>query len=170
MTQHNHRAWALIAVRRGYIGCVYSGADSCDDTDTFAAEYPSYDWSRLARRAWAASRCVDYLATVPSVDMAKIALTGHSRNGKVSLIASAMDQRFAAVIGSSLGAGGTLPSRLFSEQHFTEGIEPITRVFPEWFHPRWRFFVGREDRLPVDMHQLVAGRGGVLRRHGPVPA
>src|SRR5690606_9907670 len=39
---------------------------------------------------------------------------------------------------------------------FGEGIELITRVFPDWFHPRLRFFVGREDRLPVDFPDLIA--------------
>ena len=28
VTQHNHRGWALIALRRGYIGCIYAGSDS----------------------------------------------------------------------------------------------------------------------------------------------
>src|SRR5262249_13952425 len=31
-----------------------------------------------------------------------------------------------------------------------------TRSFPTWFHPRARFFAGREDRLPVDANLLVA--------------
>ncbi|MBW3624075.1 MAG: alpha/beta hydrolase [Armatimonadetes bacterium] len=156
VTQHNHRGWALIALRRGYLGCVYAGADSQDDTDTFAAAYPDYDWSRLTRRGWAASRCVDYLLTEPKADPKRIALTGHSRNGKSSLIASALDDRFAAVISSSSGAGGTMPARYYAEPHSGEGIEMLTRSFPEWFHPRLRFFVGREDKLPVDMHELVA--------------
>jgi len=156
MTQHNHREWALIALRRGYVGCVYAGADSRDDTDTFVAAYPGYDWSRLARRAWAASRCVDYLTTVPEADVQRIALTGHSRNGKQSLIASALDERIAVVISSSSGAGGAMTARFKSGQHFGESIELLTRVFPDWFHPRLRFFVGREHKLPVDMHELVA--------------
>ena len=46
MTQDNHRQWALVALRRGYIACVYAGADSRDDTDTFLEAYPGYDWSR----------------------------------------------------------------------------------------------------------------------------
>ncbi len=156
MTQHNHRAWALIALRRGYLACVHAGSDSRDDTDTFLDEYPDYDWSRLTRRAWAASRCIDYLATLPEADTSRIALTGHSRNGKQSLIAAALDERIDVVISSSSGAGGSLTARYFSEQHFGEGIELITRHFPDWFHPRWRFFVGREHKLPVDLHDLVA--------------
>jgi pimeloyl-ACP methyl ester carboxylesterase len=156
MTQNNHRQWALIALRRGYLACVYAGADSRDDTDTFLAAYPDYDWSKLTRRGWAASRCIDYLASVPQARMDQIALTGHSRNGKTSLIASALDERIAVVISSSSGVGGCMPSRYCGEPHFSEGIENITRAFPDWFHPRWRFFVGREHKMPVDLHELAA--------------
>ena len=156
MSQFTHRGWAQIAVRRGYIGCVYAGCDSHDDTDTFVDAYPDYDFSRLTRRAWAASRCIDYLETVAEADATKVCITGHSRNGKLSCIASALDDRFGAMISSSAGAGGSLPTRYYSEQHFGEGIAAITTSFPDWFHPRWRFFTGREQKLPVDLNELVA--------------
>lgn len=51
LTQDNHRSWALIALQRGYLCCVYAGADTRDDTDSFLDAYPGYDWSRLTRRA-----------------------------------------------------------------------------------------------------------------------
>ena len=156
ITQHNHRSWALIAVRRGYLACIYGGSDSRDDTDSFIKPYPDYDWSRLTRRAWAAGRCIDYLFTLPQVDKNRIAITGHSRNGKQSLIASMLDERISLVISSSSGAGGSMTTRDYSLQHFGEGIELLTRVFPDWFHPRLRFFVGREHKLPVDFHELIA--------------
>ncbi|MFM1769638.1 MAG: 4-O-methyl-glucuronoyl methylesterase [Verrucomicrobiota bacterium] len=156
VTQDNHRRWALTAVSRGYAACVYAGADSRDDTADWAAVWPGADWSKLTRRAWAASRCVDYLHTLPFVNKEQIALAGHSRNGKTSLIAAAFDPRIKAVISSSSGAGGACSWRLFSEAQFGEGIENITRVFPDWFHPRLRFFAGRETQLPVDQPQLIA--------------
>jgi dienelactone hydrolase len=156
ITQDNHRPWALVAVSRGYIGCIYAGADSLDDTGAFSDVWPKADWSKLTRRAWAASRCVDYLQTLPFVDRAHIALAGHSRNGKTSLIAAALDDRITAVISSSSGAGGACTFRMFSETQFGEGIEMITRVFPDWFNPRLRFFAGRENKLPIDQHELIA--------------
>jgi pimeloyl-ACP methyl ester carboxylesterase len=155
LTQENHRGWALVAVSRGYIGCIYAGADSRDDTGAFVSVWPECDWTKLTRRAWAASRCIDYLCTLPIVDKQKIGMTGHSRNGKMSIIAAALDERIAAVISSSSGAGGACTYRFFSEAHFGEGIELITRVFPDWLHPRLRFFVGREDKLPIDQHELI---------------
>jgi pimeloyl-ACP methyl ester carboxylesterase len=156
ITQDTHRQWALVAVSRGYVGCVYAGADSRDDTESWKAVWPDFDWTRLTRRAWAASRCVDYLLTLPFVKTNQIALTGHSRNGKTSLIGAAFDQRISAVISSSSGAGGACSYRLFSEAEFGEGIENITRAFPDWLHPRLRFFVGREQKLPIDQPELIA--------------
>jgi cephalosporin-C deacetylase-like acetyl esterase len=156
LTQQTHRHWALAAVSRGYIGCVYAGADSKDDTAAWASIWPDQDWTKLTRRAWAASRCIDYLYTLPVVDTNRIALAGHSRNGKTSLIAAAFDRRVNAVISSSSGAGGACSFRFFSEAQFGEGIELITRVFPDWLHPRLRFFAGRENVLPIDQHELIA--------------
>jgi dienelactone hydrolase len=156
LTQANHRRWALVAVSRGYMGVVYAGADVDDDTGAWTTVWPERDWTKLTRRAWAASRCIDYLETRTDVDRARIALTGHSRNGKTSLIAAALDERIAAVISSSSGAGGACTYRLFSETQFGEGIELITRTFPDWLHPRLRFFAGRESYLPIDQHELVA--------------
>ena len=156
LTQDTHRRWALLAVSRGYIGCVYAGADSRDDTGEWTKIWPAEDWSLLTRRAWAASRCVDYLLSLPQVRTNQIALAGHSRNGKTSLIAGAFDVRLGAVISSSSGAGGACSYRLFSETQFGEGIENLTRAFPDWFHPRLRFFAGRENKLPVDQPELIA--------------
>jgi pimeloyl-ACP methyl ester carboxylesterase len=145
-----------VAVSRGYLGCVYAGADSRDDTGAFAGIWPEYDWTKLTRRAWAASRCIDFLYTIGIIDRSKIALTGHSRNGKLSIIAAALDPRISAVISSSSGAGGACSYRYFSEAQFGEGIEFITRNFPDWLHPRLRFFAGRENKLPIDQHELIA--------------
>ncbi|MEY2408158.1 MAG: hypothetical protein QOF48_828 [Verrucomicrobiota bacterium] len=156
ITQDTHRRWALLAVSRGYIACVYAGADSRDDTESWKPIWPGADWTTLTRRAWAASRCVDYLHTLKVVDKDRIAIAGHSRNGKTSLIAAAFDPRIKAVISSSSGAGGACSFRLFSETQFGEGIENITRGFPDWLHPRLRFFAGRENKLPVDQPQLIA--------------
>src|SRR5688500_10116069 len=93
MTQWNHRGWAQLAVRRGYIGCVYAASDIKDDTDIYQTLYPDFDWSGLMRRAWGASRVVDYLLTRKEVNVDQIAITGHSRNGKQSLWAAAFDDR-----------------------------------------------------------------------------
>lgn len=157
MTQWNHRGWAQIAVRRGYIGCVYAGADTKDDTEQYAdIWYPEYDFTRLMRRAWGAHRAVDYLYTLPFVDTDRIGITGHSRNGKQSLMAAAFDERITAVVSSSGGTGAENPWRYTSEKYDNETIWDITTNFPYWFHPRLRFFIGREQKLPADQNHLMA--------------
>src|SRR5262245_15079156 len=37
-----------------------------------------------------------------------------------------------------------------------ESIQLLTGAQPHWFSPRLRFFAGREDKLPVDQHTLIA--------------
>src|SRR4029078_10537047 len=76
-----------------------------DDSDAWIEIYPDYDWSCLGRWAWAASRTVDYLTTLPEVNKEQIGLAGHSRNGKQALLAAAFDERIGAVVPSSGNTG-----------------------------------------------------------------
>lgn len=157
LTQWNHREWAQVAVRRGYIGCIYAGADSKDDTEKYAEIWAGeYDWTRLMRRAWGASRAIDYLFTLPEVDKEKIALTGHSRNGKTSLMAAAFDERITACIPSSGGTGAEVPWRYTSFNYDIEDIALLASARPSWLHPRLRFFIGNEHKLPVDQNSFMA--------------
>ncbi|MEO5996626.1 MAG: alpha/beta fold hydrolase [Chitinophagaceae bacterium] len=165
MTQWNHRGWAQVAVRRGYIGCVYAGADINDDTRNYAEVFPGYDFATLMKRAWGASRVIDYLYMLPEVDTAKIAITGHSRNGKQSLMAAAFDDRIKAVVSSSGGTGGESTFR-WSDDRFTPGsFDRMVQNQPNWFSFRLPWFIGKEDKLPVDQNSLmslIAPRGLML--------
>ena len=156
MTQWNHRGWAQIAVRRGYMGLIYAGADAKDDTREYLELYPDYDWSTLMARAWGAHRAVDYLYTLDEVDKSKIAITGHSRNGKQSLFAAAFDERITATITSSGGTGGEFPYRYTDERHSNESIDYLVSRRTHWLHPRIRFFSGREHKMPIDQNSLMA--------------
>ncbi len=162
MTQWNHRDWAQLAVKRGYIGCVYAGADLKDDTDAYMYLYPDYDFTALARRAWGASRVIDYLFKREEVNTEQIAISGHSRNGKQSLWAAAFDERIAAVVSSSSSTGGDMPWRYCDPQYASETLDYVTAWNGHWFHPRLNFFSGREKKLPVDQNllaTLIAPRG-----------
>ena len=141
-------------IRRGYIACSYSG--SVDAPGTVAQLYPDHDFASMAQVAFTIQTLVDHLLTVPQVDKARIAITGYSRAGKMALIAAALDERIAAVVAGSTGVGGVTPWRLSGEYGMGEGVESTTRSFPTWFHPRLRFFSGKEDRLPVDGNLIVA--------------
>jgi cephalosporin-C deacetylase-like acetyl esterase len=145
-----------VALARGYLAAGFAGNDGQNDANAYVPLYPEFDFADLPRRAWSAQMLVDYLYTLPQVDKAHIAMNGYSRDGKMALIAAALDTRIAAVIPGSTGVGGVMPWRLGSERGFGESIESTTRNFPTWFVPRLRFFSGREDRLPVDGNLLVA--------------
>lgn len=161
LTNHPRtRPWIVPAVRRGYIGCIYYAADpiygSPDDSDPYIEIYPEYDFSALARWAWAAMRAVDYLVGLPEVDKARIGIAGHSRNGKQALLAAAFDDRIGAAVPSSGNTGEGDAWRYTTDTFANETIEQITGNFPGWFHPRFRFFAGREHKLPVDQNMLMA--------------
>ncbi|HQS06017.1 MAG TPA: acetylxylan esterase, partial [Daejeonella sp.] len=166
MAQWNHRGWAQIAVRRGYMACVYAASDAKDDTEKYAEIWSGkYDFTRLMRRAFGTFRAVDYLHTLPIVDKERIALTGHSRNGKLALMAAAFDERIKAVIPSSGGSGAEVPWRYATQQYDVEDIALLSAAQPSWLHPRLRFFIGRENKLPVDQNHfmaLIAPRGLML--------
>lgn len=161
LTNHPRaRPWIAPAVKRGYIGCIYFAADPIygapDDSEAFLEVYPEYDFSALARWAWAGMRAVDYLYTLPKVDRQRIGISGHSRNGKQALIAAAFDERIGAAVPSSGNTGEGNAWRFTTDPFVNESLERITGSFPGWFHPRLRFFAGREHKLPVDQNLLMA--------------
>ncbi len=157
----NH-GWIYTPIRRGYIACFYYATDAHygypDDSDKFIEVYPEFDFACIARWAWAGMRAVDYLYTLPEVDKRKIGITGHSRNGKQALLATAFDQRIGAVVASSGTTGECLPWRYTPDIFAVGSIEGITGGphNTHWFHPRLRFFAGREQKLPVDQNMLLA--------------
>ncbi len=162
--------WVQAAVRRGYIGCRFRATDSRygwpDDSKVYEKIWwPDYDFTTLMRWAWAASRAIDFLYTQDYVNKEQIALTGLSRNGKMALWAAAYDDRIKAVVPISGGTAAEIPFRYTADQYNIETIERMTRVCTDWLHPRMKFFVGRENKLPVDMNllmALVAPRGLML--------
>lgn len=157
MTNHpRRRPWVNTAVRRGYLACIVYAMQDSDDSDAWIELYPEHDFSMLGRWAWGAMRAVDYLTTRSDVNAAQIAITGHSRNSKSALLAAAFDERIAAVVPSRGNNGDQIPWRFASDVYASQSLDDMTGNFPNWFHPRLRFFAGNEHRLPVDQHVLLA--------------
>ncbi len=116
--------------------------------------HPGATYGALAAWAWGYHRCVDVLASFEFVDMTRIAVVGHSRGGKASLLAGATDERIALTAANDSGCGGAGCYR--HQGPGSETLADIVGRFPDWFGPRLADYVGRETDLPFDQHFLKA--------------
>lgn len=149
-------------LNRGYAIVTYRYTQCGEDnpsfrTNSFYPAYPGYDWGVLYGWAWGLSRVVDYVETQPFADKAKLIALGHSRLGKLTMVATAFDDRIAlgAPAGSS-GAGTGAYRFCGPGRGGKEGIEDMTRKFGYYFVPRLAEFTGRMEKLPFDAHWFVA--------------
>lgn len=153
-----------LILSRGYgLAAFYSGdldPDTKEFTDGIEPAFykpgqttpASNDAGAIATWAWGYQRVVDYLVTRDDIDHARIAAVGHSRNGKTTLLAAAMDERIALAIPHQAGCGGTAPSR----GTVGESVLRINTAFPHWFCDNFTLFNADTSRLPFDQHCLVA--------------
>jgi len=133
--------------------------DSGDPADGIRPYYddalpgpPGTEWGVLAAWAWGLQRCVDALRPMDEIRAEAIAVLGHSRCGKATLLAGATDERIGLVAPHQSGTGGMALDR----DNDQEGIGDITGTFPQWFADTYAAFDGQVDRLPVDSHSLAA--------------
>ncbi|GIW98096.1 MAG: hypothetical protein KatS3mg111_1429 [Pirellulaceae bacterium] len=118
-------------------------------------------WGALRAWGWGASRCLDYLHTVPAVDAHRVAIDGVSRFGKAALVTMALDTRFAAVLVGSSGKGGATLLR----RNFGEAVENLAGSgeyhwmagnFVKYAAEQASFGSMTPNDLPVDAHMLIA--------------
>lgn len=107
----------------------------------------------VAAWAWGYHRCVDLLYRLPYIDTSRIAVTGHSRGGKTTLLAGALDERITLINDNASCAAGSALFRYVG--HGGETID-IARRFTSWFGAELKKYVGREEKLPFDQHCLLA--------------
>ena len=166
--------WALDqAIDRGYAVATFFSGDVLPDEKETASESlkkwadeggnAAESAATIMLWAWGFSRMLDYVETVPEIDAKRIAAVGHSRNGKTALLAAAFDERFAMVIPTQAGCGGTAPSRLPLEllnppdgKLIHETVKRINTAFPHWFCGYFKAFNDAPDKLPFDQHCLIA--------------
>jgi hypothetical protein len=119
------------------------------------------DWGALRAWAWGASRALDYLETVQSVDATRVGIEGVSRYGKAALVAMAFDTRFAVVLVGSSGEGGAKLHR----RNWGEQVENLTAAgeyhwmagnFMKYGAAEADFGSRNAGDIPVDAHQLIA--------------
>lgn len=129
-----------------------------------ATNSPTRDRGCIAGWAWGFMRGVDYLVGDPDIDAKRIAVVGHSRNGKTALLAAAFDERIALSIPHQAGCGGTAPNRVApalaapqaNGRPTAETIPVINKNFPHWFNAAFKRFNEHPENLPFDQHELVA--------------
>ena len=113
---------------------------------------PPDEWGVLRAWAWALSRVMDYLETDPDVDATQVSFSGHSRFGKVVLLAAAMDTRIAMVFATCSGEMGASLSR----RDWGETVDDMAQLFAPHFAGNFQKWVGRWNDMPVDSHMLIA--------------
>src|SRR5262245_5989064 len=179
-----------LIIDRGYaLACFYSGDVDPDTPDLSDGIGPAFykpgqstagpdDAATIMLWAWGFHRVVDFIERGANgvVDPKRIAVVGHSRNGKTALLAGAFDERIAVVIPLQAGCGGTAPSRTTDTR--AESVRQINTSFPHWFCGNFKKFqdpieipdkassaARREltnrfsentNRLPFDQHCLIA--------------
>ena len=157
--------WAIEqSIDRGYAVATFYNGDIDPDRPNFEEgihpfylkpgqkEPASTDWGTIAAWAWGISRAVDYLVQDGEIDRRRIAVVGHSRNGKTALLAAAFDERIALAIPLQAGCGGTAPSR----GKIGESVQRINTSFPHWFNGEFKKFNEMPERLPFDQNCLIA--------------
>ena len=81
-----------------------------------------------------------------------MAIYGHSRFGKTTLVAGALDPRIDAVIAHQSGRGG---AALFTNEK-GEPIAEMVENYPQWLNKSYASRLERGEALPFDQHHLLA--------------
>jgi hypothetical protein len=117
--------------------------------------FPDAAFGVVSAWAWAIHRCVDALVQMQDVRADGIAVTGHSRGGKMALLAGATDERIAVTNPNGSGIGGSGLNRLKAAG--SEVVDSFYRsgnIF--WFGQGFKDHRHRDAELPYDQHFLHA--------------
>ncbi|MYH59094.1 MAG: hypothetical protein F4145_14120 [Boseongicola sp. SB0675_bin_26] len=146
----SHRWPVGMLTARGYavmVSCYGSWApDDPDEIMTHGA-YPfaGLDTGAISLWAWAIQRLLDTAELLGGIDMAQVAVAGHSRLGKAALWAAANDTRIGAVLANNSGCAGAAPAG----HAVGETLDQMAAAFPHWIRPRG-------GAAALDQHHLIA--------------
>ena len=145
---------------RGYILAQFNRTELAADNGSTSRDhglytlYPKGEYGALTAWAWGYHRCVDFLLTQAYVNPEQIAIVGHSRGGKSTLLAGATDSRIALTGANDSGCCGAGCFRYHGPK--AEKVDDILKSFSYWFSPKLKEYVGREAQIPFDQHALKA--------------
>ncbi len=146
------------AVKRGYIVVEFDRTDVAPDKNEkvagIYAAWPGLDCGVVAGWAWGFHRTADWALSLDCVDANRLIYTGHSRGGKATLLAGALDDRAALTVPNGSGAGGAATFRVTRTD--AESLARVTSHFPCWFHARFAAFGDKVTQLPFDQHTVRA--------------
>ena len=110
--------------------------------------------------AWGVSRLIDALEKTPAtnIDLARLGVTGCSRNGKGALTVGAFDERIKLTIPQESGSGGSASWRV-SDWMASQGQETqtLSEIVGEnvWFRANFNQFSSAATKLPFDHHSII---------------
>jgi hypothetical protein len=122
------------------------------------------DPGSLVAWGWGVSRLIDRFADDPDIDEDRVAVQGHSRFGKATLVTAAYDDRVVVAWPSDAGALGTAMAR----RHYGESLEFVASASSEyhWVNGNIMNYGGplepggyiprRVELLDVDAHTTTA--------------
>jgi len=111
-------------------------------------------WGTLSAWAWGASRVMDWIETEPLLDAKHVAVVGHSRGGKTSLVTAVYDKRFAMACSNCSGCSGAKLNHINLPK--SQNVAQIVQYFPYWFCQNYFVHANSEDKWRVDQHALIA--------------
>lgn len=121
------------------------------------------DWGAIGAWSWGISRLIDFLLQDERIDPNGIGLSGHSRYGKATLYATAMDSRISIAFPSDAGSLGTKMNRRHWGQDLENSAQPseyhwMAGNFLKWCGPlnEGEYLPRKVELCPVDAHSLVA--------------
>ena len=152
-------------VRRGYMLVSYQRTDLHPDwgKDPEAKKkrdrgearraYPDFDWGCLRVWAWGGSVTLNWLSTLPEVDMTRVVATGHSRGGQTAALMGMTDERVTLVAPNAGGSITTGCHRVGRTRSIKAKMAHLHSGY--WYHPNLIPFGDKETFLPFGpaLHQ-----------------
>lgn len=124
------------------------GTRSFEESRLFYDRFPH--WSKMGRMVADVRWAVDALSEHPLINPNQIYVAGYALGGNVALYSTALDQRIAGMV----SVCGFSPLRTNSSGKTAEGIYEYSHL--HGLIPWLGFFAGNEERIPYDVHELVA--------------